>query len=89
MADKDMIIQEHILSSLQELSEDGYIVSEDLSKKIQTKDESEFLENIRERILVLFEGLQTKDDKNLDKKLDMTLNFLQFLLAAIEKRLEK
>ncbi len=49
-------------------------------------DEKIFLENIKERVLVLFEGLQSPKNENLETKLDITLNFLEFLLASIEKR---
>lgn len=53
-----------------------------------------FLASLRERILVLFEGLQTINNSknsetlNLEKKLDLTINFLEFLLASIEDKLE-
>lgn len=44
-----------------------------------------FLENIRERILVLFEGLRTGLD---EEKYNITLTFLEYLLAKLEERLK-
>ncbi|NPA12116.1 MAG: hypothetical protein GXO62_07725 [Epsilonproteobacteria bacterium] len=49
----------------------------------------EFLRQIRERILVLFDGLQSPNTQNLDVKLDVTINFLEYLLARIEEKLSK
>jgi len=51
-------------------------------------DEVAFLEHAKERLLVLFEGLQTEEIKGLEAKLDITLNFLEYQLAIIEDRLE-
>ncbi|MCF6173260.1 MAG: hypothetical protein L3J44_05690 [Campylobacteraceae bacterium] len=50
--------------------------------------EKQFYENIRERILVLFEGFQSPNNKNIEAKVDLTLNFLEYLLATIDERLE-
>lgn len=52
-----------------------------------TSSEKEFYENIRERILVLFEGFQSPNNKNIEAKVDLTLNFLEYLLATIDERL--
>ncbi len=52
-------------------------------------DELAFLEHSRERLLVLFEGLQAEETKNIEAKLDITLNFLEYYLATIEDRLEE
>ncbi|WP_300702292.1 2-oxoglutarate:acceptor oxidoreductase [uncultured Campylobacter sp.] len=57
-------------------------------KNITFKDEL-FLKNIRERILVLFEGLNSIDKDDLENRLDLTTNFLEFLLANIEDKLKK
>ncbi len=54
----------------------------------ENSDEKIFLNNVQERLLVLFEGLQNPKNDNLDIKLDITLNFLEYLLANIESRLE-
>ncbi|MBN2896365.1 MAG: hypothetical protein JXK05_10815 [Campylobacterales bacterium] len=52
-------------------------------------DESRFLENLRERLLVLFEGFQSPNNKNIEAKVDLTLNFLEYLLSTIDTRIEK
>ena len=52
-------------------------------------DELHFLTSVRERLLVLFEGFQAPNNKEIEAKIDMTLNFLEYTLATIDKRLEK
>jgi len=51
-------------------------------------DEVRMLEGIRERLLVLFEGFQSPNNVQLEAKIDLTLNFLEYLLAMIDNRLE-
>ncbi|MDD5051130.1 MAG: hypothetical protein PHO27_00180 [Sulfuricurvum sp.] len=51
-------------------------------------DESRMLEGIRERLLVLFEGFQSPNNVQIEAKVDLTLNFLEYLLATIDNRLE-
>jgi hypothetical protein len=53
-----------------------------------SSSERQFYENIRERILVLFEGFQSPNNKNIEAKVDLTLNFLEYLLASLDDRLE-
>jgi len=48
-----------------------------------------FLNAIRERLLVLFEGFQAPNNANIEAKIDMTLNFLEYTLATIDARVEK
>jgi len=48
-----------------------------------------YLNSIRERLLVLFEGFQAPNNANIEAKVDMTLNFLEYTLATIDSRLEK
>jgi hypothetical protein len=55
----------------------------------EESDEIVFLEHMKERLLVLFEGLQAEETKNIEAKLDITLNFLEYHLAKIEERLEE
>lgn len=66
-------------------------MQEDEEKKYNTEkslnNEIDFLYNLREKLLVLFEGLQNNEIKNLDKKLNMTLNFLEYELALLEERI--
>ncbi|MDA3909160.1 MAG: hypothetical protein PF437_08725 [Sulfurimonas sp.] len=48
-----------------------------------------FLNSLRERLLVLFEGFQAPNNTNIEAKVDMTLNFLEYALATIDLRAEK
>ena len=50
-------------------------------------EEREFLERMRERILVLFEGFQSPNNKRVEAKIDLTLNFLEYLLATLDERI--
>lgn len=47
-----------------------------------------FLNNLNERIEVLFEGLNQTPKQNLEHRLDLTLRFLEFALANIQNRLD-
>ena len=48
-----------------------------------------YLNSIRERLLVLFEGFQAPNNANIEAKVDMTLNFLEYTLATIDSRVQK
>ena len=48
-----------------------------------------YLNSIRERLLVLFEGFQAPNNSNIEAKVDMTLNFLEYTLATIDTRVKK
>lgn len=50
-------------------------------------NEQEFLISLKERIEVLFAGLSANDE-NTAVRLDLTIRFLEFLLAKIQNRLE-
>ena len=52
-------------------------------------DERYFCEAMRERILVLFEGFQSPNNKSIEAKVDLTLNFLEYSLAILDERLDK
>lgn len=56
---------------------------------VLSTSEARFLNNIKERILVLFEGLKSAKSEDLETRLDLTINFLEFLLASIEDKLKK
>ena len=47
-----------------------------------------YLNSIRERLLVLFEGFQSPSNSSIEAKVDMTLNFLEYTLATIDKRVQ-
>jgi len=57
---------------------------------VESSSDSElmYLSSIRERLLVLFEGFQAPNNTNIEAKVDMTLNFLEYVLATIDKRVE-
>ena len=62
------------------------------SAQVETADSSEimedrFLHDLRERILVLFEGFQSPNNAKIEAKVDLTLNFLEHLLAKIDIKL--
>lgn len=52
------------------------------------EEEIRMLEGIRERLLVLFEGFQSPNNAQIEAKVDLTLNFLEYLLATIDNRLD-
>ena len=62
-------------------------IGADLNKN--TDDETAFLTSMRERLLVLFEGLQLPHNNTNEKKLELTLNYLQYTLSTIDERLDK
>lgn len=58
--------------------------------EVSTSDsEILFLNSLRERLLVLFEGFQAPNNTNIEAKVDMTLNFLEYALATIDLRAEQ
>ena len=54
-----------------------------------SSDETQFLEELKERMLVLFEGFQSPNNNQIEAKIDLTLNFLEYLLAVIDERINK
>jgi len=52
-------------------------------------DEKAYLMSMRERLLVLFEGFQSPNNTNIEAKIDLTLNYLEYVLASIDSRLER
>lgn len=74
--------QEKIEPSLEKESEKVKILLKDIKKN------REFLIDLRERLLVLFEGFNSKEIKNVEDKVDLTQNFLQYLLAKIDDKLD-
>ena len=55
---------------------------------ISSNDEEQFLNSTRERLLVLFEGFQAPNNTNIEAKIDLTLNYLEYVLASIDSRLQ-
>lgn len=54
----------------------------------QLSDEAAYLESVKERLLVLFEGFQSPNNTQIEAKVDLTLNFLEYLLSTIDTRLD-
>nr|WP_321265565.1 hypothetical protein [uncultured Sulfurimonas sp.] len=65
------------------------IVIENEEESSSVESEVLFLNSLRERLLVLFEGFQAPNNTNIEAKVDMTLNFLEYALATIDLRAEK
>jgi len=92
-----------ILSTLAELEDDTKVVEKVTKDTVEFKeevveeestcnpldDEKHFCESMRERILVLFEGFQSPNNKSIEAKVDLTLNFLEYSLALLDERIEK
>ena len=76
------------------------VIKEVLNKEIkkvtkvkEVKEESSeseliYLSSIRERLLVLFEGFQAPNNTAIEAKIDLTLNYLEYVLASIDSRLQ-
>jgi len=66
------------------------LIKEEAPKEIEEEsnisDEMLFLTSMRERLLVLFEGFQAPNNTNIEAKVDMTLNFLEYVLVSIDER---
>lgn len=60
----------------------------DTLKNYTVDNELFFLNSVRERLLVLFEGFQAPNNSKIEAKIDLTLNFLEYLLATIDNRVE-
>ncbi|MCD4668772.1 MAG: hypothetical protein K8R44_09380 [Sulfurimonas sp.] len=70
---KEEKLEENIEENLSIASSDGELM---------------YLKSIKERLLVLFEGFQAPNNTNIEAKIDMTLNFLEYTLATIDTRVE-
>ena len=81
-----MDLKETIIETIQEIDTDEIIEKFDEKNKNCNK---EFLEDLREKILILFAGLNSPNTQNLEIKLDVTLNFLEYLLSKIEEKLNE
>ena len=66
------------------------IIQKEIKQELEESSDSEliYLNSIRERLLVLFEGFQAPNNINIEAKVDMTLNFLEYVLATIDSRVQ-
>ncbi len=77
-----------IISS--EVPDKEYGAVENSSSTVESvHSEALFLKNMKERIHVLFEGFQSPNNVNIEAKVDLTLNFLEYLLSSIEARIKE
>ena len=93
-ASKEQVIdlnayEQNIENNLKSSESSQISVEESSSNKALNFNEELFLKNLRERILVLFEGLKSTKDEDLKARLELCINFLEFLLANIEDKLKK
>jgi len=92
-----MELKELVESTLDELDKrlvEDKIDLDILEKEITVEDtikseDLEFLSHIREKIVVLFDGLQDDEIKDKEAKLELTLDFMEYLLATIDEKLGK
>jgi len=84
-----MELRELIRSTVAELDEIVKQEKKEIVEKKSLSDEKEFLEFVKSRTEVLFLGLQTKEIANIEDKLEITLKYLEFLLATVDERLER
>ena len=83
-----MELRELVKSTVAELDEIVQREKKEVGSKKVLTDEKEFLEFIKSRTEVLFLGLKTKGIANIEDKLEITLKYLEFLLATVDERLE-
>ena len=77
------VVEEPKEKVIEEVNEEDILCEKTLD------DEKYFCESMRERILVLFEGFQSPNNKSIESKVDLTLNFLEYSLAVLDERLER
>lgn len=71
--------------NLEESDLDGFTpVNSDFEE--YKKSELAFLNSVKDRILVLFEGLSNFDKGDIEARVELNLKFMEFLLATIDKR---
>lgn len=67
-----------------DIKEDNTITSND----VKIDDEIILLLKLKEKSLVLFAGLKSSKNLNIEKKLEIVINYLEYQLYAIEDRLK-
>jgi hypothetical protein len=83
-------LKDTILQTIHEIEDSVDIEEiEDTNYVDSNENEIEFYNKLRDRLLVLFEGLQSPNINSLDKKLDLTINFLEYTLALLDQKLSK
>jgi hypothetical protein len=84
---KEIVIDETDTPSL--TTEMRNLATQEEESTSSSDSEIIYLNSIRERLLVLFEGFQAPNNTNIEAKMDLTLNFLEYVLSTIDARVEK
>ena len=61
----------------------------DSLEKKPPDDEVLFLSSLRDRLHIFFEALQSDELVDGEKKLDITINYLEYMLSVIELRIKR
>ena len=80
-------IKETLAANIASIDSQEKLKDEKPKDEIISSNEILYLQGLKERIGVLFEGLNSADESNSAFRLDMTIRFLEFALASIENRL--
>ncbi len=80
-------VKEKIILQEKIVLEEKKVLQESAETNV-SESELMYLNSIKERLLVLFEGFQAPNNTNIEAKVDMTLNFLEYTLATIETRVQ-
>lgn len=80
--------QSSLTKEKEELVDEQAVDIEQIIEESNSSDEMLFLSSMRERLLVLFEGFQAPNNANIEAKVDMTLNFLEYVLVNIDERVK-
>ena len=78
---QEMALKEQEIANQIKIAENANALKDDF-----VSSERLFLLSLKERLGVLFEGLNS-DAGNVELRLDITIKFLEFLLASVEDRL--
>ncbi len=64
------------------------VVPKPAAVRPRISEEEQFLRNMKERILVMFEGFNSPKNQSVEAKVDLTINFLEYLLSVTDERLD-
>lgn len=89
------IIQTLISNDKGNQSKQFHHIADELSQVSKTaydhllQQDEDFLSNLKDRLLVLFEGFHSPYQKNQEAKIDILINFLEYLLSVVDERLDE
>jgi len=84
----DKVADELKSKMLNDKSEDLLLKEMEVENILEDK-EALFLLKTKERLVVLFDGLRDDEVVDLESKLEMTLDFLEYILSKIDIRLKE